>query len=183
MTFFETTPDACARPQRAPLRRPDARPGGGAGAGGGGARSPGVRPDRLGQDGRLRPGDGGDAARRRDALRAAPTRRSPSSSRRRANLRCRSSASCTGSIEYTGARIVACVGGMDRAGASGALAEGAHIVVGTPGRLRDHIERGALDRLAAANAWCSTKPTRCSTSAFAKISNSFSKRRRPTSAA
>jgi superfamily II DNA/RNA helicase len=25
------------------------------------------------------------------------------------------------------------------------LAEGVHIVVGTPGRLRDHIERGGLD--------------------------------------
>ncbi|PMU65496.1 DEAD/DEAH box helicase, partial [Pseudomonas sp. GP01-A5] len=25
------------------------------------------------------------------------------------------------------------------------LSHGAHIVVGTPGRLRDHIERGALD--------------------------------------
>ena len=45
----------------------------------------------------------------------------------------------------TGARIVACVGGMDAMKERRALAHGATIVVGTPGRLRDHLERGALD--------------------------------------
>ncbi|TMJ15093.1 MAG: DEAD/DEAH box helicase [Alphaproteobacteria bacterium] len=44
-----------------------------------------------------------------------------------------------------GARIATCVGGMDPSKERRALAQGAHIVVGTPGRLRDHIERGALD--------------------------------------
>ncbi len=44
----------------------------------------------------------------------------------------------------TGARIVACVGGMDARRERRLLEEGVHIVVGTPGRLRDHIERGAL---------------------------------------
>ncbi|KQM84978.1 DEAD/DEAH box helicase [Sphingomonas sp. Leaf23] len=44
-----------------------------------------------------------------------------------------------------GARIVSCVGGMDAARERRNLSHGAHIVVGTPGRLRDHIERGALD--------------------------------------
>ena len=43
------------------------------------------------------------------------------------------------------ARVVSCVGGMDPRAERRALAHGAHIVVGTPGRLRDHIERGALD--------------------------------------
>src|SRR3954454_25333352 len=43
------------------------------------------------------------------------------------------------------ARVVACVGGMDPMKERRALAGGAHIVVGTPGRLRDHLERGALD--------------------------------------
>ena len=43
------------------------------------------------------------------------------------------------------ARIVTCVGGMDPFKERRALAGGAHIVVGTPGRLRDHLERGALD--------------------------------------
>lgn len=45
----------------------------------------------------------------------------------------------------TGARIVSCVGGMDPKVERRALDRGCHIVVGTPGRLRDHVERGALD--------------------------------------
>ncbi len=44
-----------------------------------------------------------------------------------------------------GARIATCVGGMDPSKERRALNQGAHIVVGTPGRLRDHLERGALD--------------------------------------
>ena len=43
------------------------------------------------------------------------------------------------------ARIVTCVGGMDPRREQRALANGCHLVVGTPGRLRDHLERGALD--------------------------------------
>ncbi|MDR6115203.1 MULTISPECIES: DEAD/DEAH box helicase [unclassified Sphingomonas] len=48
---------------------------------------------------------------------------------------------------YAGARarIATCVGGMDASRERRALNHGAHIVVGTPGRLRDHLERGALD--------------------------------------
>jgi ATP-dependent RNA helicase DeaD len=45
---------------------------------------------------------------------------------------------------YAGARIVSCVGGMDPGRERRELSDGAHIVVGTPGRLRDHIERRAL---------------------------------------
>jgi ATP-dependent RNA helicase DeaD len=45
---------------------------------------------------------------------------------------------------YAGARIVSCVGGMDPGRERRELAHGAHIVVGTPGRLRDHLERRAL---------------------------------------
>lgn len=45
----------------------------------------------------------------------------------------------------TGARIATCVGGMDYRTERRALARGAQIVVGTPGRLRDHLEKGALD--------------------------------------
>lgn len=44
-----------------------------------------------------------------------------------------------------GARIVSCVGGMDARSERKALERGCHIVVGTPGRLRDHIERKSLD--------------------------------------
>ena len=46
---------------------------------------------------------------------------------------------------YTRARTVACVGGMDARAERRRLQDGAHIVVGTPGRLRDHIERNGLD--------------------------------------
>lgn len=48
---------------------------------------------------------------------------------------------------YAGARarIATCVGGMDASRERRALSHGTHIVVGTPGRLRDHLERGALD--------------------------------------
>ncbi|PZN95387.1 MAG: DEAD/DEAH box helicase [Alphaproteobacteria bacterium] len=45
----------------------------------------------------------------------------------------------------TGARIATCVGGMDASKERKLLNQGAHIVVGTPGRLRDHLERGALN--------------------------------------
>jgi len=44
-----------------------------------------------------------------------------------------------------GGRVVACVGGMDPRAERRTLAQGTHIVVGTPGRLRDHLERGGLD--------------------------------------
>ncbi|MES2340438.1 MAG: DEAD/DEAH box helicase [Pseudomonadota bacterium] len=45
----------------------------------------------------------------------------------------------------TGARVETCVGGMDPRREQRALANGVHIVVGTPGRLKDHLERGNLD--------------------------------------
>lgn len=50
-----------------------------------------------------------------------------------------------------GIHIATCVGGMDMRNERRALERGAHLVVGTPGRLRDHINRGSLD-LAAIRA-------------------------------
>ncbi|RTL69278.1 MAG: DEAD/DEAH box helicase [Hyphomicrobiales bacterium] len=44
-----------------------------------------------------------------------------------------------------GARIATCVGGMDFRAEARQLEHGAHIVVGTPGRLRDHLERKRLN--------------------------------------
>ncbi|HTR52444.1 MAG TPA: DEAD/DEAH box helicase [Kofleriaceae bacterium] len=44
----------------------------------------------------------------------------------------------------TGARITTCVGGMDPHRERHALSAGVHLVVGTPGRLCDHLERGSL---------------------------------------
>lgn len=49
-----------------------------------------------------------------------------------------------------GARIATCVGGMNPQQERRALSAGATVVVGTPGRLRDHLERGALDLSALA---------------------------------
>ena len=48
-------------------------------------------------------------------------------------------------FEKAGLRIATCVGGMDPSKERRALRGGPAIVVGTPGRLRDHLERGALD--------------------------------------
>ncbi|CAH2601712.1 DEAD/DEAH box helicase [Rhodovastum atsumiense] len=45
----------------------------------------------------------------------------------------------------TGARIVSCIGGMEPRRETRALEAGCHIVVGTPGRLCDHLQRGGLD--------------------------------------
>lgn len=45
----------------------------------------------------------------------------------------------------TGASFASCVGGMNMSDERRALRKGAHIVVGTPGRLRDHIERGSFN--------------------------------------
>lgn len=47
--------------------------------------------------------------------------------------------------QEAGARIATCVGGMNMMTERRTLSRGVHIVVGTPGRLRDHIERGSLD--------------------------------------
>lgn len=45
----------------------------------------------------------------------------------------------------SGASVISCVGGMDIRTERRDLEKGAHIVVGTPGRLRDHIERNYFD--------------------------------------
>ncbi len=46
---------------------------------------------------------------------------------------------------YAGARIASCVGGMDIRREARALFHGCHIVVGTPGRLGDHLRRENLN--------------------------------------
>ena len=44
-----------------------------------------------------------------------------------------------------GGRIISCIGGMDARDERRNLNRGAHIVVGTPGRLGDHIRRGSFN--------------------------------------
>jgi ATP-dependent RNA helicase DeaD len=46
---------------------------------------------------------------------------------------------------YAGGRIATCVGGADMGQELRALKAGAHVVVGTPGRLCDHLDRKSLD--------------------------------------
>jgi ATP-dependent RNA helicase DeaD len=46
---------------------------------------------------------------------------------------------------HAGARVAASIGGMDARREARNFEDGCHFVVGTPGRLRDHIERGRLD--------------------------------------
>lgn len=48
-------------------------------------------------------------------------------------------------FEMSGASVASCVGGMDIRSERRALKNGPHIVVGTPGRLRDHVEKGYLN--------------------------------------
>jgi len=88
-----------------------------------------IAPQLLGEEGALPP------ARAPLALAIAPTR----------ELALQVSRELMWLYEKAGARIATCVGGMDASSERRALSRGAHIVVGTPGRLRDHIERGALD--------------------------------------
>ncbi|MBB4839576.1 ATP-dependent RNA helicase DeaD [Sphingomonas kyeonggiensis] len=88
-----------------------------------------MHPELLGEDGRIIP------TREPHALIIAPTR----------ELALQVSRELIWLYGPTGARIATCVGGMDAAKERRQLSYGAHIVVGTPGRLRDHLERGALD--------------------------------------
>src|SRR5687768_9583029 len=48
-----------------------------------------------------------------------------------------------------GVRVTTCVGGMDIRREERALVQGAHVIVGTPGRVCDHLERESLDLSAA----------------------------------
>ncbi|KUR74558.1 DEAD/DEAH box helicase [Novosphingobium sp. Fuku2-ISO-50] len=79
--------------------------------------------------------DMGPAARAPVALVIAPTR----------ELALQVSRELMWLFAKAGVRITTCVGGMDASRERRALYQGTQIVVGTPGRLRDHLEHGALD--------------------------------------
>ena len=85
--------------------------------------------DLIREDGRINP------SRLPEALIIAPTR----------ELAIQVSTELMWLFRDTGARIATCVGGMDASKERRNLSQGVQIVVGTPGRLRDHLERGALD--------------------------------------
>ena len=65
-------------------------------------------------------------------------------------------------------KVLPLCGGITMKKQLSSLEHGAHIVVGTPGRLLDHLERGTLD-LSACRRWCWTKPTACWTWASTTI--------------
>ncbi|MBT9558847.1 MAG: DEAD/DEAH box helicase [Myxococcales bacterium] len=77
----------------------------------------------------LGPGDGGVRA-----LVVAPTR----------ELALQVASELTWLYKETGFRVISCVGGMDPVREARLLRAGADVVVGTPGRLCDHLNRGAL---------------------------------------
>jgi ATP-dependent RNA helicase DeaD len=87
-----------------------------------------IAPDLLDEEGRFGP------PREPLALVVAPTR----------ELALQVSRELTWLFGKAHGRIATCVGGMDVRGERRVLQQGAHIVVGTPGRLRDHLERGSL---------------------------------------
>src|SRR5688500_13111747 len=87
-----------------------------------------MAPQLLGEDG------GAGFAREPVALIIAPTR----------ELALQVSRELAWLYAPAGARIATCVGGMDASKERRALQHGTHIVGGTPGRLRDPLERGAL---------------------------------------
>ncbi len=129
--------------RRARLHRRHPRPGRRAGARGARSRPAGLGPDRIGQDCRLRPGDGADAACRG---RAPGRGRRAAGAGRRADARTGAAGRARTRLAVQGRRrprrhLRRRHGDPPR----GAGAEPRrHIVVGTPGRLRDHLERGTL---------------------------------------
>ena len=57
-------------------------------------------------------------------------------------------------------RVVAIYGGQDYQIQFRQLDRGVHVIVGTPGRVMDHIRRGSL-KLEAYGGWCWMKRTKC----------------------
>ena len=79
--------------------------------------------------------------------RAVRARRRPAGLDRRADARTGAAGPSRTrlALSVRDARVVSCVGGMDPRREQRELAAGAHIVVGTPGRLCDHLRRNRLD--------------------------------------
>ena len=71
-------------------------------------------------------------------------------------------------------RILAVYGGRAYEPQVEALKQGVEVVVGTPGRLIDLAQQGLPRPRARPHAWCSTRPTRCSTSASCPTSRGSS---------
>ena len=118
----------------------------------------GTRPARRGADGhrqdrRVRAADPPAARRRSTSAAGRPVdarrpgdgaRRRPSCSRRRASSRCRSPRRSTSTASELGVRVVPVYGGQPITTQLHRLARGVDVVVATPGRAVDHLDRGTL---------------------------------------
>ena len=115
-------------------------------------RRPG--PDRHRQDRRVRAADpAAHRPRRRDAAGA------------RADADARAGDAGRGGVpayaaHLKGLHVLPVYGGQRYGLQQSALRRGVHVVVGTPGRIMDHLDRGTLDLEPSASS-SSTKPTRC----------------------
>ena len=74
-----------------------------------------------------------------------------------------------------GVDVVAVFGGAPIRTQQAQLRAGGHVVVGTVGRVLDLISRHSLDAAPTAASSCSTRPTRCSTSASSRTSRKSSR--------
>ena len=77
-----------------------------------------------------------------------------------------------GAGKRLGARVLTIYGGRAYEPQIEALRKGVDVVVGTPGRLLDLAQQGHLRARPRRASWCSTRPTRCSTSASCPTSRS-----------
>ena len=79
--------------------------------------------------------------------------------------------------QFRGTKVVAIYGGAPMGRQIEALEQGAQVVVGTPGRVLDHLRRGRrFDPLERAACSSSTRPTRCSRWASPRSSTPSSRR-------
>jgi hypothetical protein len=96
-----------------------------------------------------------------DEMAQAATRRRWCS-RRRASWRCRSPRRFTRTRRSSApVSVLPVYGGAPMVPQLKRLERGAHVVVGTPGRLIDHLERKSLNLSSTSACSCSTKRTRC----------------------
>ena len=71
-----------------------------------------------------------------------------------------------------GIRAAVVVGGMSESTQLQAIRKGAQVLIATPGRLYDFLDRKLVD-LSGAHSWCWTKPTACSTWVFCPPSHAI----------
>ena len=144
MAFSGTHPSLLSALTRTKLHRAHAGAARRASSGRGQSRSAGLGANGFGEDRRLRHFVGNHSPWRQRAFRraqqplalvVAPTR----------ELALQVQRELEWLFADTGARVVSSVGGMDIRREQRLLAQGAHIVVGTPGRLADHLDQGHLE--------------------------------------